>query len=476
MAEGGEPLSLPYSKMQVQYQNQEATMPLVVEIDNYCNTPDDHLYANIRENSRAYRHWLDSAPAHDMVAVICGSGPSLADDLDEVRRWVRRVPLDRMASVFALNGASKYLTRNGASVDYQVILDAREQSAQLVDQMARTHLLCSQCHPATFARAHEPILWHLAYEKLEECLQDEDEIGKVWNTPGPFVQIGGRGISCGNAAVVLAYAMGYRTIHVYGFDSSAREGQTHAFRQPMNDGEPMARVKFNGKEYLTSFTMKLQAEHFQATAHALEKEGCKVHVHGTGLLPDIWNAPPLEEREKYRQVWEEPAYRNHSPGEEHAAEFVQMAEVQQYHHVLDLGCGTGRGGSRIRALAGCPVTLVDFARNCLDRDLRHDLAFVEADLSKPIPASGDYGFCCDVLEHIPPSQVEAVIRNCLAAAPTVYFNISTLPDQLGQLISRPLHLSIHPFAWWRDEFKRLGYAIRFAEERPGEAVFLISVP
>jgi SAM-dependent methyltransferase len=335
------------------------------------------------------------------------------------------------------------------------------------------------------AAADTPTLWHLAYEKTEEQFQDEHPDGyKVWNVPGEFTLTGG-GITVGISALFVAYALGYRTFHLYGYDSSAAEDKTtHAFRQPMNDGEPMCWTKFNRKDYLTSFTMKLQAEHFPKQAGYLQALGCAITVLGTGLLPDIWNSAGISEQEKYLQVWEEPAYRNHSPGEEHAAEFVQMAEVRPYHKVLDLGCGTGRGGLKINLLTGCDVTLLDFAENCLDADIVQKyqasgsggMRFWEADLTQPISASGDYGFCCDVLEHIPPADVDKVIRNCLAAAPTVYFNISTVPDEMGQLITQRLHLSVHPFEWWKETFKRLGYAVRFAEERVGAAVFLVSVP
>jgi SAM-dependent methyltransferase len=482
-------MELPYSNMQVQHWNPGATMPLVLPIQNFCNTDDERVYANIRVNARTCRRWLHQQPAHGRVAVIVGSGPSMKESVAEIERWREQQDAD----IFALNGAAKFLADKRVVVDYQVILDAREESAGLVDQRALQHLFCSQVHPQTLARGGaDTILWHLAYEKTEEQFQD-DEIDedyeptgyKVWNVPGPYTQIGG-GITVGISALFVAYALGYRTFRLYGYDSSAAEDKTtHAFRQPMNDGEPMCWTKFNRKDYLASFTMKLQAEHFPQQAGYLQALGCAITVHGTGLLPDIWNSAGISEVEKYRQVWEEPAYRNHSPGEEHAAEFVQMCEVRPYHKVLDLGCGTGRGGAKIFALADCNVTLLDFAVNCLDKPIQKLLGiwqsigrfrFIEADLTQPIPAQGDYGFCCDVLEHIPPADVDKVIRNCLAAAPTVYFNISTVPDEMGQLITQRLHLSVHPFEWWKETFKRLGYAVRFAEERVGAAVFLVSVP
>jgi hypothetical protein len=457
-------MDLPFSNMQIQHWNPGATMPLTLPIKNFCNTDDAHIHANIKANSAYCRDWVQTQAAHTRVAVICGAGPSLKDCVEDIAGWQANG-----ADIFALNGTAAYLWGEEIDPDFQVILDARPESVDLIGP-AREHLFCAQVHPSLFER-QTARLWQINYADIEADFAD------VGSPPGPYAVIGGGGISVGNAAVCLAYALGYRTFHLYGYDSSANaERQTHAFRQTMNDGEPMCWTRFNGKDYLTSFTMKLQAEKFHETAFALEHLGCKIHVHGSGLLPDIYNAPPMPEVEKYRLLWgSDPSYRLQSPGEEAAAEFVERAEIKRYDHVLDLGCGTGRGGDKIRHLTGCNLTFVDFTSNCLDPDIQVD-RFVEADLASWIPVKGTVGFCCDVLEHIPPHQVETVIRNCMAAVPTCYFQIATLPDAHGELIGQRLHLSVHPYAWWKAVFRDLGYAVLFSEERPIGAVFLVTIP
>jgi len=149
--------------------------------------------------------------------------------------------------------------------------------------------------------------------------------------------------------------------------------------------------------------------------------------------------------------------------------------------VLDLGCGTGRGGFALALLGGLDVTLVDFADNCLDEDIRdmlptqsHALRFVEADLTKPLPVQAAYGFCVDVLEHIPPSQVDAVIDNCLTACQHVYFQIATEDDVMGELVGHKLHLSVHPYDWWEEKFRARGVVVHWSKAVEGACAFYVT--
>jgi hypothetical protein len=114
---------------------------------------------------------------------------------------------------------------------------------------------------------------------------------------------------------------------------------------------------------------------------------------------------------------------------------------------------------------------VDFAENCLDPEIRqalttqsHVLSFTKADLAKNIPVAAEYGFCTDVMEHIPPSQVDAVLQNILKAARHVFFQISMEDDVCGALVGHKLHLSIHPMSWWMEKLQSLGAVIHWSED------------
>lgn len=179
----------------------------------------------------------------------------------------------------------------------------------------------------------------------------------------------------------------------------------------------------------------------------------------TGFAPTIKIEPYNIEQSRYRKVWEHSEYREVAPGEHCVMEFLVHAAPESGAEIIDFGCGTGRAGMVLAKIGRCRVTLVDFADNCLDAevasmvaDQSERLRFHVADLTKTLPFNGAYGFCTDVLEHIPTADVPAVLRNILASAHNVYFSIALVDDVHGHNLSDgPLHLTVKPGSWWRDQ-------------------------
>lgn len=426
---------------QVTVQNPHATMGLKLNIRLLLNTSTEELNNHICANAALPLDWLALSPAHERAVCVVGGGPSAADHLDDIRTLA-----DQGALVLATNGASAWLGCAGIPVDVQFILDGKAETAELVDLDAEQHIFASQVHPMTVAAAGRPMLVHLASAGIEDLLpRDRADLGG-------YVLLGGD-VSAGNSAVCLAYAMGYRDLHVFGLDGSHRDGRGHAYSQPMNDGMPTVTTEWDGRRYVSSLPMKCAAEKFMWLGRQLEASGARVSVYGDGLLPAMWRSPKdtLTEAEKYKRMWAFDAYRQYSPAldvvDEIAAYLPDSAEV------LDLGCGTGKAAVALAQRGYRPV-LVDFADNCRDSEALA-LPFVEADLSKPIPARARYGYCCDVMEHIPPHQVADVLGNIADAVGDVcVFRIETTPDGMGVLIGQPLHLSVHPEDWWREALRR----------------------
>lgn len=445
--------------VQIEYQNPDAKHKLLIPTLVLCNTPDEDIERNIRQNSVNYTEWLKLQKEHDRIAVIIGGGPSINDQVEKIK-WLQ----DAGATVFALNAASRWAKRHDIEVDFQVIADAKEETSILVDPEAHRHLFASQCNPKTFAKVENPVLWHLETGSVEQFFPPE-RVKK-----GGYVLIGG-GASVGNSAMCVAYSQGFRELHLFGYDSCHKDKQSHAYPQPMNAFIPTMTVKWGGKEFLTSVAMKAQAEKFQLTAQALKQGGCELHLYGEGLLQTMYHTKPTDvtEQQKYQLMWQYDVYREISPGENIADFYLMLVSPDSL--IVDYGCGTGRAGLKFRE-RGHDVLLVDFTDNCRDEEAL-SLPFLQWDLTQPCPAKSKYGFCTDVLEHIPPNGVDTVIQNIMHSSELVFFQISTVADALGATIDMPLHLTIQSPEWWQQKFVDLGYSVIWSEYLNIEGRYLV---
>jgi uncharacterized Rossmann fold enzyme/SAM-dependent methyltransferase len=413
-----------------------------MDIEILCNTPDAAIFANIAASAARALPWVAEVPAHEGHAVLVGGGPSLVEQLPQIRK---RYELGQ--TVFALNGAAKFLNGHGIKPHYQVLLDARPESVGLLHE-ADEYLVCSQCDGTAFEalEGKRVRVWHPAIDDVTRHLPEYD---------GEYALVGG-GLTVGLSSMCLAYIMGYRKLHLFGYDSSHRQTLGHAYAQPMNDSDILCKVTLGGKVFTSSLTMARQAEVFPEVCDNLNDLGCIITVDGDGLIRAVVdqmavNAAPKTEAQKYAAMWSFPEYRNTSPGEQVADTAVQVCGITAKHSVIDFGCGTGRGGKAIADKTGAAVLLVDFADNCRD-EAAQALPFQLADLTQRMGLSADLGFCTDVMEHIPPEAVRTVITNVMACVDGCFFQISLVPDNMGVLIGQPLHLSVFPVSWWLEQF------------------------
>ena len=431
--------------------NLDDTIPIV------CNTEDHEIFGNITAAVARDLPWLQLSEPHDGVAVIVGGGPSMKPLLPMIAGHKAAGH-----KVFAVNGTIPTLASVDVTPDYFVLLDARAHNQGFVHpNKATKYLIASQCSDGVFEAlgGQDVTLWHPAYPGIQEYIGER-----------VCALIGG-GTTVGLQAMSIAFCMGYRSIHLYGFDSSySVAGEGHAYAQDANAEDPREGYWVGGKEYIAAPWMARQAMEFQTAAEQLAQEDTIIQVHGHGLLPAIAKAmseppAPMTEVGKYEAMWQTQLYREVAPGELFAEHFIEIANPQLTDVIVDFGCGTGRGGQKIANLTRCEVQLVDFADNC--RDEGNDLPFTLADLTKPIGVSGNIGYCTDVMEHIPPEDVSDVIRNIMDCVDSCYFKIALFDDSMGKLIGHPLHLSVFPSEWWQSKFSE--YDIKYEHSDKGDA-------
>lgn len=155
----------------------------------------------------------------------------------------------------------------------------------------------------------------------------------------------------------------------------------------------------------------------------------------------------LAEKKKYDTVWRMPEYRRVSPGELAVDNFLEWAEPAET--LVDLGCGPGRASLILSNKY--KVTMLDISERCLDKPVRlalsDRLVFRQASLWNFKLPMQDYGYCCDVMEHIPEEKVDEVLDCIAASCKSAYLQIHLMKD-CGKFIDEPLHLTIKPTAWW----------------------------
>lgn len=158
-----------------------------------------------------------------------------------------------------------------------------------------------------------------------------------------------------------------------------------------------------------------------------------------------------QERVKYERMHRIPGY-SPGPGIAHVHRFVTL--LNGANRIVDFGCGTGDAALELHRL-GREVYLVDIASNCLRDNVREilgDRFFATAlhELPEELPVC-DWGFCSDVMEHLPPEWVEPSLAAMRRKAGQIYFSISGVPDGWGRYIGEVLHLTVRPLEWWLGE-------------------------
>lgn len=246
------------------------------------NVTRDAVLENVRANAHRKLPWMIGGKAHSRKMIIVGGGPSLKENLGQIR-----LRAARGAEIWALNGAHDWLIERGIVPDFHLIMDAREANVCFVQKPHKnvTYFICSRCHPAIFEalEGHKVVMWH-SLMTGGDGKPDTDLVAAL--NHGPLCLIGGGG-TIGMRALYIGFELGYRSFHLFGLDSSYRDDHHHAYSQPLNDGERVMDVHVLGRVFKCAPWMAQQARNFQEQARILIAQGCSVTAHGDGLIPFI---------------------------------------------------------------------------------------------------------------------------------------------------------------------------------------------
>jgi len=154
-----------------------------------------------------------------------------------------------------------------------------------------------------------------------------------------------------------------------------------------------------------------------------------------------------QERSKYEKIWAVPEYDTYSPGMENVERFMSVLDPEKLETLIDIGCGAGKASLEFMK-RGLVVHSVDITDAGLVPNFPRS-RFIQSPLwdkrwTLTRRDGWDYGFCCDVMEHIPPEYTMLVADRIMSCCRTAWFQICLVPDQFGMRIGEPLHLTVQP--------------------------------
>jgi uncharacterized Rossmann fold enzyme len=223
-------------------------------------------------NARNLRSFKPALVKHDGHMVIVGSGPSVADHIDEIRR---ERELGR--PIMAIKGAHDWLIDRGITPDLWVSMDSQVILKHIQKKSKETcYLVAGKAHPEIFdwLSDQQVVLWNAWMGQGEEKLFAPESC-----------MVGG-GTTSGLRGITLAWLMGFRRVILYGFDSCLKDGAKRVDGSKPIDWTIPIRVGVEGKERLCDSSMASQANEFQALTFDAMPD-IKVKVVGDGLLADI---------------------------------------------------------------------------------------------------------------------------------------------------------------------------------------------
>lgn len=240
------------------------------------------------------------SPAHDKEVVVVGSGPSVKSQVKKIRKMARDG-----AFILAVKGAHDFLIENNIMPHAALAVDPQPHIVRCfrkkLPEGAVTrpvYLIASQCCPEVFDYLSDQrvIIWHLLATSSADFLH-----GKL--------QIGG-GSTSGSRGIVLAWMMGFRKFHLFGFDSSLQGDGSNKLRKitgerwgTKDDKEQILELVCEGKTFYADPAMAAQANEIQDVVAMLE--GSMFKAYGKGLIQQIFDVNSKKEWGGYYAVSDE---------------------------------------------------------------------------------------------------------------------------------------------------------------------------
>lgn len=161
------------------------------------------------------------------------------------------------------------------------------------------------------------------------------------------------------------------------------------------------------------------------------------------------------EDEKYSELWRD----NYKDAHWRRLANALAGCAAKGESVIDFGFGRGTALDFFEE-KGLAIAGVDVSSFAVGQQRMRNRRVFHASLDDmvEIPAGAfDFGFCNDVLEHVPPESVEGALSEIRRICRRMLF-VSVCPTASHHLspTGENLHLTVRSEDWWREQFEKLG--------------------
>ncbi len=249
------------------------------------NTDHQVILDNIRHAIRQGHVQVRPDSLKTQRIVLLGSGPSLNESEDEIRKLL----WEGNTTLVTLNGAYHWAIEHKLRPNVQIVMDARDTNVRFVQPPVPEcrYLLASQCSPTVWASVKgRPGVWifHAVMRETEPeptAVLDEYYMGNWAGVNG--------GTSVATRAMFLLRMLGYVQYDLFGVDCCWKGAEHHALAQPENEQDKKIAMNLDvvGHEpirfWVSAWHLK-QFEDFMTIFKLTGGQHWMLNVHGGGLL------------------------------------------------------------------------------------------------------------------------------------------------------------------------------------------------
>lgn len=374
---------------------------------------------------------------HDGSIAVVAYGPSLEETYEQVAGF---------SSILTCSGAHTFLIERGIIPTWHCAVDPLPHTATLIGRPHPNveYLMASCCHPSVFTMlaGYSVKLFHIfSHEAARKGIPTpipRDE----WAITG--------GTNVGMRAILLARFLGFRKITVFGMDFSFKQdGTQHAGWHP-DERKKIHAVQVGDEVFYTNPAMHSYATEFFKEITKIGKIDLAVVGHGllqAQIREHCKTKPLIPDREELQMI---AATSPPTISHEYLALNQQLHQTNPEYGIS----GSKRTETVLKLIeATKPESILDYG--CGKSTLAHSLPMPiwEYDPAIPgkeaLPRPADLVICTDVLEHVEPDYLQAVLLDLARCTKKVCYAVVYLKESLKFLADgRNAHLIQQGRAWW----------------------------